>query len=120
ERQLEAIDADAGVVLVASRRDIVDEAGAIVFRRRGLGRLSGKVPGPQALRAVVRAGTNPFGEPAAVLFRTSAFRSAGPFRADLPYVIDIDMWCRILQGGDLYACRETLCAFRLRSGSWSH
>ncbi len=46
--QVAAFDAHPGAVLVACRRDIVDEAGVPVIRGRGLQGLSGLVPGDRS------------------------------------------------------------------------
>jgi hypothetical protein len=56
---------------------------------------------------------NVIGEPAAVLFRIDAARTSGGFRADLPYLIDLSFWLRLLDQGDAYAFGEPQCAFRL-------
>jgi glycosyltransferase involved in cell wall biosynthesis len=114
--------ANAGVVLVGCRRDIVGADGRMMLRNRG--RLpAGRIGGRDAIRRVVRSGTNPIGEPVAVLFRADAFAGAfagaGGFDGRRPYMIDVDMWCRLLDAGDLYFIRKTLCAFRTSSGTLS-
>jgi glycosyltransferase involved in cell wall biosynthesis len=108
-----------GVLLASCRRDIVYEDGAVAIRSRGLKNLSGVVTGSVAVRRAVRSGTNPFGEPAAVLVRADAVTRSGPFATASSYVVDLEMWCRILEHGNLYAARETLCAFRIGHASWS-
>jgi hypothetical protein len=55
-----------------------------------------------------------------VLMRTDALRKVGPFRGEAQYMIDLDMWCRLLAVGDLYAIPEPLAAFRVQDQSWSH
>lgn len=117
--QVEVLDRHPGVALVAGRRDVVDDDGRVVVRNRGLAGMRGEVAGPEAVRRIARSGTNPLGEPAAVLVRRGALEAAGPFRADLPYVLDVDMWCRVLRHGSLFALDRTVCAFRLATGSWS-
>jgi glycosyltransferase involved in cell wall biosynthesis len=107
-----------GVVLAGCRRDIVGADGRVLLRNRG--RLpDGRVAGRDAIRRVVRSGTNPIGEPVAVLFRADAFAGAGGFDGRRPYMIDVDMWCRLLTRGDLYFIRETLCAFRASGNALS-
>lgn len=119
EQQAAVLDQHPGAVLVASKRDIVDEAGAVLIKGRGLGRLNGLVPGATALRHVVRSGSNPLGEPEAVLLRRSVLDDAGPFRDDMAFMLDIDMWCRVLEHGDLYALPRVVGAFRVGAASWS-
>jgi glycosyltransferase involved in cell wall biosynthesis len=110
--------ANAGVVLVGCRRDIIGADGRVILRNRG-GLPGGRIVGRDAIRRVVRSGTNPIGEPVAVLFRADALPAAGGFDGRRPYMIDVDMWCRLLGAGDLYFIPETLCAFRTSSGTLS-
>lgn len=44
---------------------------------------------------------------------------AGLFNAANFYVIDLDLWARILLYGDLFILPEPLCSFRVASGSAS-
>jgi glycosyltransferase involved in cell wall biosynthesis len=121
ERQV-AVMADPAhhdVVLVSGKRDIIDESGRVLLEGRGLAGLRGVVPGHAAIRSAVRAGTNPFGEPAAVLARADALSAALPMSDRWPYLVDLDLWCRLLQRGDLYAMQETVAAFRIVQGSES-
>jgi glycosyltransferase involved in cell wall biosynthesis len=109
---------NAGVALVCAARDVVDEAGRVVFRGRPRisGRHGGGVAAAEALRRIVRSGTNPIGEPVAVLFRADAYARAGGFDTTgrWPYMIDVDLWSRmLLTAGDVYCAARPLCAFRV-------
>lgn len=117
--QVAVLHAEPGVTLVTCRRDVVGPDDRVLFAGRGLGGLLGRVEGPAALRAVVRSGTNPLGEPVAGLVRSADARALGGFRSDLPYVIDLDWWCRLLERGALWGLGETLVAFRVSPSSWS-
>ena len=75
--------------------------------------------GGDALRASIRRGGNLIGEPGAVLLRREVLDRVGGFRDHLPYMIDLDMWARVLQHGRLAAMAEPLCAFRLNPGALS-
>jgi glycosyltransferase involved in cell wall biosynthesis len=119
EKQVRVLEDNAKVVLAASRRDIIDCTGRLLLHGRGLTGLEGIVDGPTAIRGAVRCGTNPFGEPCAVLARADTLRLVGDFRSAAGYVVDLDMWCRLLGLGDLYADRSVLSAFRVHPGSWS-
>ena len=111
--------ANEDVALVCARRDIVDESGGVVMRSRGPGWAPGKLAGVEAVRRVVRCGTNPLGEPAAVLFRAEAFARSSGFDSRSPYMIDLDMWCKLLGAGSLYVIPDTLCAFRISPAALS-
>jgi len=119
EEQVRAAEANPDIVLVAVKRDIIDARGAALVRDRGLADLDGVVPGDMAIRRMVREGTNILGEPACVLFRTQALRAAGEWASDQAYLIDEDMYVRVLQQGSLYAVRKTLAAFRVSESQWS-
>lgn len=112
--------ARAGVSLVTGPRDIIDDAGRVILRRRGTTRPgAGPIPGPTMLRRIVRSGRNWIGEPLATLFRREQAAAVGGFDATQPYCIDVDLWCRLLSVGDLWVVPETVGAFRVSRSSWS-
>jgi glycosyltransferase involved in cell wall biosynthesis len=108
--QVNAI-ASSDVGLASARRDVIDESGRVVLRSRGT--KAGKIGGSEMIRRIVRSGTNPLGEPAAVMFRAELFRRAGGFRGERPYMIDVDFYCRVLKQCDAMMSANTLCAFRV-------
>lgn len=103
------------VAMVASTRDIIDESGRVLLRGRGLGGLVGRIPAAQAVAATVRAGTNLFGEPHVVLFRRALLPPEGAFLPERSYMVDLDLWCRLLMVGDLYALPHRVGAFRVHA-----
>jgi glycosyltransferase involved in cell wall biosynthesis len=108
ELQVAPMEADPGLALVASRRHMIDEHSRIIVPRRGLGGLVGVHSGVEVARRVVRNGANPIGEPGNVLFRRDDFAAAGGWRSDLPPVMDLDLWMRLLQYGEFLGLSETL------------
>lgn len=118
-QQVEAMDANPSVVLVAARRDLIDAGGDILLSARGLGGLTGKVPGRIAARRAVVAGSNIFGEPACVLIRAQSLQDAGGWDGSHPYVIDEATYVNVLLGGDFLGIDTALAAFRLSSSQWS-
>jgi glycosyltransferase involved in cell wall biosynthesis len=119
QRQVEILEnpSHCNVSLVSCARDIVDSSGEILLTRNS--GMSGVVDGLQAVRTIVRRGTNILGEPAAIMFRKVMAGQCGLFDEQLLYVIDIDYWCRMLDHGDLFVIPEPLCAFRVWSRSTS-
>jgi hypothetical protein len=109
---------DASTVLVATRRDLVDARGKVFVRARGLGSLDGRVDGAEALRAVVRSGTNLLGEPGCVMMRRDALEAAGWWQP-LDYYIDMGSYAPVLVQGTMVAVRRSLAAFRVSAGQWS-
>lgn len=120
KRQMRHIQPSEGCrpVLLCSARDVIDATGHRWLRRRFPGPAR-KVSGSAAIRRSVRAGTNLFGEPAAVLMHRETALRAGGFDAHWCFCTDLDLWVRILQYGDLYTDSTPGCAFRVSAQSWS-
>jgi len=119
QMQVEAMDANPSVVLVAARRDLIDARGDILLSRRGLAGLTGRTSGTRAARHTVLAGSNIFGEPACVLIRCETLRDAGGWDGRHPYVIDLATYVNVLLRGDFLGIDRSLAAFRLSSTQWS-
>ncbi len=108
EQMAAGLDAQASVKLVASGRSIIDQYGhELTIRRYSTSNVL--VPGKQAITECL-FGSHYIGEPSAVMFRKNDL--TGGFREDLPQVLDIDMWFRLLEQGDLLYIGEPLCAIR--------
>lgn len=119
ERQVAILEAPENqqVCLVSCAKDIITHHGRTVLRgRKGF---SGWQSGMQIIRRTARAGTNIVGEPGSVLFRSSVLSQAGRFDGTIPFIMDLDLWCRMLLHGDAYLVPETLSAFRIRPQSMS-
>lgn len=112
-------DTGARVALVCGTRDIIDCDGKRLFCQRGCRGPDRRVPAAEAIRRVVRRGANVFGEPLVGLFRKEVYLRAGGYRDHLPYCIDLDLWCRLLQHGDLYQMDSAVGAFRVSQHSLS-
>ncbi|WP_408896281.1 glycosyltransferase family 2 protein [Nocardioides sp. R1-1] len=119
EKQVAALQAHPTAVAAAARRDLIDPAGDVLLAGRGIDPLSGLVPGPEAIRALVRAGTNLLGEPGCVLIRREVLERVGGWLAPYPYLIDQFTYMSVLEHGDLVALPETLASFRVSDTQWS-
>ncbi|MCV7347662.1 glycosyltransferase family 2 protein [Mycolicibacterium rhodesiae] len=117
--QVEALTANSSAALAASRRDVIDAAGGMVLRNRGLAGLKGAVGGGEAIRRTVVAGTNIFGEPASVLFRRAALIDAGGWDGRQAFLLDLAAYCAVLLRGDLVVVPRPLAAFRISDSQWS-
>ena len=120
ERQLAVFEnfSNDGVALVCCGRDVINGQGKKIMKRNFKGQC-GRLLGHHVIKKTIRAGTNLIGEPTAVLFRADVLANAGQFDATIPYIIDLDLWCRMLLHGDIYIIPESLCVFRVSSNSWS-
>lgn len=119
-RQVEALDlVGPSATMATCRRDLVDARGAIFIRGRGLGSLVGTVDGAVALRATVRSGANPLGEPGCTLMRRDALERTGWWDDEPPFYIDLATYANLLLVGQLVVVDATLAAFRVNAGQWS-
>jgi glycosyltransferase involved in cell wall biosynthesis len=120
QKQVEVFDnpANSSVVLTCCSRNIIDANGRILTKRSFRNR-QGRIQGLQAVRESVRSGTNLIGEPGAVLIKSEILSRAGLFDASNFYVLDLDLWARILLTGDLFVIPKPLCSFRVAPGSAS-
>jgi glycosyltransferase involved in cell wall biosynthesis len=119
EEQVAGMEQNPGVVLAASKRDIIDASDRPLVRGRGLGGLHGVVDGRRAVRSTVVRGTNIFGEPGCVLMKRDALESAGWWDSSFPYLIDQTTYSRVLLEGDLFAIGTALAGFRVSDTQWS-
>jgi len=119
ETQSAALMANPEAVMVASFRKIVDSAGKVVAARRGLGRLRGEVDGSAALKSCALRGVNAFGESAAVMFRRGELQAEMPWDDSLPYVIDLDLYGRVVHDRKVVMLPEVVAAFRISAGAWT-
>jgi glycosyltransferase involved in cell wall biosynthesis len=101
-----------------SKRNIISSSGQTVIRNRGFDHKTDVVEILSLLPKIVRSGTNIFGEPVAVMIRATALKKAGGFAGS--YVIDLDMWIRLLEIGPARSTHKTLVAFRVGATSWSN
>lgn len=118
-KQAAVLDTDVAgrIALVFSARSIIGPGGRPYMTRRFSG--PQQLTGTQAARRTARSGTNPIGEPGAVLFRRSAARAAGAFNGARPFVIDIDYWLRLLAHGTGLYLPDVLSSFRISPASQS-
>lgn len=106
------------VSLVTSARRIISPSGKTILTRRWKRRAQ-QIAGREALRQIVRSGTNLIGEPGTVLFRASDWNALNGFSARWPYAIDLDFLFQLLKRGDCFYLAEPLCDFRISAQSWS-
>jgi glycosyltransferase involved in cell wall biosynthesis len=122
EAQVNDLTVNPGASVAVAQRDIISASGRMLYRGRGLSRLPvGLVDAQRALRTVYLEGTNIFGEPHALLFRSSALLGAMPWTDDRPYLLDLDTYTRVLEapGCLIVVRRESIGAFRVSTSSWS-
>lgn len=121
ERQVEIFEDGAmrKIELIFCARTIVNAENRPICLRAYPSASSGIIHAHSIMRTCIRRGTNLIGEPGAVLFRAETARAIGGFDADIPYVIDLDYWFRLLLRGDAYYFPDAQSSFRISEGSWS-
>jgi glycosyltransferase involved in cell wall biosynthesis len=112
------MDTEHKISMVCARRNIIDETGKIIINR-GFSRKEINISGFDAINKNVRSGGNIIGEGASVMFRKKILEKTGVFNSDIFYVLDIDLWYKILLLGNLYALPQTLATFRVSNSSAS-
>ncbi|NOU36683.1 MAG: glycosyltransferase family 2 protein [Kiritimatiellaceae bacterium] len=106
------------VSLVTAARRIISPEGKTILTRRWKS-CDQQISSCDAIRQIVRSGTNLIGEPGSALFRASDWSALNGFSARYPYVIDLDFWFQLLKRGDCFYLAEPLCDFRVSAQSWS-
>jgi glycosyltransferase involved in cell wall biosynthesis len=121
KEQVEVLDADLEerISLVFCARKIINIQGRQIATRRFSGKSAGQIGAQYLIRKCILRGTNLIGEPGAVLFRSSAAKTIGHFNGNIPYVIDLDYWVRLLSLGNAYFIDRPLSTFRISNSSWS-
>lgn len=97
-------------------RNLITENGRHVWDPIKSSFRAGKYSINELLPRIVRSGGNPIGQPMAVTFRSESFQKASPFMGE--FVIDLDMWVKLLETGHGLALGEVLSAFRVNGDSW--
>ena len=118
--QVEDLLLHADALFAVAQRDIVDANGRMLYPRRGCAGLpAGLVEGDQAVRASYLHGTNVFGEPLVILFRREPLEAALSWNDERPFILDLELYTRVLAKGPIVVRRESIGAFRVSSSSWS-
>lgn len=108
EQMVAGLDAHPAVSLVCGGRFSSDESGQPFGLRRYSSRKE-VIPGSKVITRCLFGG-NFIGEPTAVMFRKSDMRTR--FRDDLPQLMDMEMWFRLLENGKLLSIEIPLCSIR--------
>ena len=113
-RQVAEMNADPGLALTSGRVDMLDDDGEVLVRGCGLrGGLLGTRAGNDVIRAIVRHGGNPVGQPVAVLFRRADFEAVGAFDPSKVFLMDLDLWARLLTRGRMYGSQASVAGYRI-------
>lgn len=115
--EVDVLDRNPDVAMVASRRHFISADGDVVLRDRGLDGLTGLREPDEVITTVYRSGINPIGWPSALLLRRADFEAVGGFDTRWLHPIDLDLWLRLLSRGSLYGLDRPLASFRISGQS---
>jgi glycosyltransferase involved in cell wall biosynthesis len=119
-QQVKDLQENPHAVMAVAQRDIIDAKGKIRFRNRGCQGLSNApTQGNDALTTCVLEGTNIFGEPLAVLFRTEHLKANLPWQDERPFLLDLEMYTRVMRNQQIVVAKQSIGAFRISESSWS-
>ena len=111
EEMSAALDTHQSVTLVCSGRIYINETNEKLGSKRYASQ-SIIVPGKKAISRCLY-GKCYIGEPSAVMFRKKDL--VGLFREDLSQLMDMEMWFRLLEKGELLSIERPLCSIRVHS-----
>ena len=104
--------------LVTTNKNVINQDGKIIMQKKFPGK-KGYLNGLKALKKSIWFGTNIIGEPVAGLFKKDILEKSGYYRGNNLYLIDLDLWSRMLLFGDLYVIDKVLYGFRISTTSLS-
>lgn len=107
-KMVAGLDTYPAVTLVCGGRQAINKSGELL----GFKRYAPQDKVISGHKAITRClfGGNLIGEPTAVMFRKRDTGSS--FRSDLPQLMDIEMWFRLLEQGALLNLADSVCAIR--------
>lgn len=110
---------DDSLVMVAGKRTVIDDQDKILIAHHGLNGLPARMSGDRAVKRCLLAGTNLFGEPAAVMFRGVAIRAVMPWDSRWPYMLDLSTYARVASQGEVAFIHHPVARFRVSPTSTS-
>ncbi|MGB8354621.1 MAG: glycosyltransferase family A protein [Chthoniobacteraceae bacterium] len=110
--QVQSLIDNPGAVMATCCKKIINAKGKLLFRRQGFNR-SGFIKGGDVIKGCFRVGTNLIGEPTLVLLRVSSLEGIELMNPARPYVVDLDLWLRLMLRGGIVYDRRALGSFRV-------
>ncbi|MEV6218538.1 glycosyltransferase [Nocardia sp. NPDC051833] len=103
---------DPAIAVTGARFDVIDDAGTLLARSRGLTGLLGRCSSRTTLRAFVRKLPDELCPTAAFMFRRSDLATTSGFRTDFLYAMDIDLVAQLVERGGFYGDSRVLAVNR--------
>lgn len=120
EMQFDVLEKFPNVVLVASKRYIINENNKVILTRGKQFCNVNPCSYKDIIKPLYRFGSNPIGEPGNVLIRAENIKFNNiNFDGTHPHYIDLDFYVKILKTGDYYYIDKILSSFRVWGKSYS-
>ena len=120
--QVQLLENDPTIAFVTGKRLILDKHARVIRRNHGAFFLSKPRRYRVSLILCTLFGTNIFGEPSAVTFRTDLLQKNLPWRDAYTYVIDLEMYLRILRNSPTMkaaSLNHEVSTFEISKQAWS-
>ena len=117
--QIEILEKHPDVSGAIGTRILVDSNGRILKKNIRLFRKIGTLEMSNLMSKFWISGTNYFGEPGALLFRSEIYKRGMPFSDSLPYVIDLNFYFKCFQDKKVHLSNNPALFFRVHDNSLS-
>lgn len=118
ETSLKFFKNNPDISLVASSKKIINISSKTIIKKMSSFN-EGVHEGSRVIWKILNSGRNPIGEPTVALFKKEEFINVGGFNEKYDFTLDIDLWIRLLEKGNLYFTEEPLGSFRVHPKSYS-
>ncbi|MFA7344147.1 MAG: glycosyltransferase family A protein [Terrimicrobiaceae bacterium] len=112
EQQSTSLKEHPSATVAAGARTIMNARGCALFTRSGI-RRTGLYNGREIIRRCLLAGTNIVGDPVCVMWRRTDMEMPCLFDPSVLYCTDVEMWLRMLGGGNLYYDTRPVGCYRI-------
>jgi glycosyltransferase involved in cell wall biosynthesis len=106
-------------ILVSSNRSVIDRSGKKLIRSMSRPLAPGVHEAREVLNRIWLDARNHIGEPSAVTFRRDPLLQALPWDETIPYVLDLELYVRLLSQGSIFISNRLDSGFRVHPSGWS-
>lgn len=118
EKSVKCFEKNQDISLVVSSKRIINQSSKTILKKV-TSFSEGRHLGKDVIWKILNSGRNPLGEPTVAMFKKDSFKSVGGFNEKYKLTLDIDLWVRLLDKGNLYFIDEPLGDFRIHPNSQS-
>jgi len=116
EKSVNAFYENQNLSLVVTSKNLIDNNSKIIFKNFSSIK-NGRHKGKKVIKKIIRSGRNPIGEPSFAMFKSDDYSKIGGFDKNHSLLLDLDLWLKLLNIGDLYFINIPLGGFRIQPES---